>query len=57
MKLRSYLDRILTPEEFNQLRLDPVGFVRILNQKLKSDGKANIQVDSSTHPPTLFEEN
>ncbi len=56
MQLRSYLYRLLSSEELNELRLNPEGFVKILNQKLKSAGKTAIKVDLGTNPPTLFEE-
>lgn len=52
-KIWASLRRICTPNEFKVLRLSPEKFVSTLTGKLVAAGVQELEVDTTTKPPTV----
>lgn len=52
-QIHSSLHRFCTRDELKQLRLNPKNFIPTLNGKLAAGGKQELEVDTTTEPPTV----
>jgi len=54
-QIHSSLHRLCTSDELKQCRLDPKKFIATFNSKLVANGKKELEVDTTTKPPTVRE--
>lgn len=54
-QIQSTLRRLCSPEELQNLRLDPQDGIGMVNPKLAERRKSPLGVDESSDPPLLFE--
>ena len=54
-RVLSSIRHLCSDAELKQLRLAPQSFIATINSRLTTKGKAPLQVDSATRPPTIGE--